>query len=83
MSTPNPALVAAAPALKSALTDLQEMLTTILTGDPAQIGLRAAPAVQIFIGKVTLLWPELATAEQAVVLQDANNAIGKLIAKLP
>lgn len=83
MSTPNPALAAAAPALKSALTNLKTAITTILTGDPMQAGLRAGPAVQILLGQLALEWPELASAEEGVVLQDATGGIDKLIAKLP
>jgi len=90
MSTPNPVpaapspvLVAAAPALKAALTDLKQLLTTVLTGDPLQIGLRVGPALLIFNGQLQLLLPELATAEQGVVLQQATTSIDNLIAKLP
>jgi hypothetical protein len=83
MSTPNPALVAAAPVLKSALTLIEDFLTTVLTGDPMQIPLRAGPALLVLQGKLQLLLPELATAEQAVVLSQATTAINGLIAKLP
>ena len=83
MSTPNPALVAASPILKSALTLVNEFLTTVLTGDPMQIGLRAGPALLVLQGKLQLLLPQLATAEEAVVLQQATASINGLIAKLP
>ena len=82
MSTPNPVLVAAAPVLIAALTDVKQAITTILTGDPAQIGLRVAPAVAILDGQLTLLFPELMTAEEAVAASDATSGIASLIAKL-
>lgn len=83
MSTaPNPALVAAAPVLVTALTDMRDALTTILTGDPMQIPLRAGPAAQILLGKLQLLAPELATAEESVVLSQATGGLDSIIAKL-
>lgn len=82
MSTPNPALVAAAPTLIQALTDVKAAVTTILTGDPAQIGLRVAPALQILLGQLVLLEPALFSAEQGVALADATNGINGLISKL-
>lgn len=83
MSTPNPALAAASPILKAALTLVSEFLTTTLTGDPMQLPLRAAPALLVLQGKLQLLLPQLATAEEAVVLTQATTAINGLIAKLP
>ncbi len=83
MSTPNPALVAASPVLKAALTLVNEFLTTVLTGDPMQIPLRTGPALLVLQGKLQLLLPQLATAEEAVVLQQATASINGLIAKLP
>ena len=83
MSTPSPALVAASPILKAALTLVNEFLTTVLTGDPMQIPLRADSALLVLQGKLQLLLPQLATAEEAVVLQQATASINGLIAKLP
>ena len=82
MSTTNPVLVAAAPVLVSALTDVKQAITTILTGDPAQIGLRVGPAVAILDGQLTLLFPELASAEEVVAATDATSGINSLISKL-
>lgn len=82
MSTPNPLAAAAAPTLIQALTYLEQAITTILTGDPAQIGLRVAPAVAILDGQVTLLFPQLASAGEAVGLAQATSGITNLIAKL-
>jgi Transglycosylase SLT domain len=82
VSTPNPILKAAAPTLVTALQELQTALNTILTGDPAQIPLRAGPAVAIMIGQLELLLPGLAAAETGVVQSDINTKIGGLITKL-
>jgi hypothetical protein len=81
-STPNPILVAAAPVLVQALTDLKACITTILTGDPAQIGLRVGPAVAILDGQLVLLLPELASAEEPVAAAAATSGIESLITKL-
>ena len=79
---PSPELVAAAPVLIEALTDMKQCLTTILTGDPMQIPLRAAPAAQILLSQLQLLLPALASAEEPVVLQQATSGIDGLISKL-
>jgi hypothetical protein len=83
MSTPDPALVAASPILKTLLTDLKAAVTTTLTGDPLLIGGRAGPAFGIFLNQILLAFPSLATAEQGVVAQDINSKIDGVIAKLP
>ena len=82
MSTPNPALVAAAPTLITALQQVQTMINTITTGDPATIGARVLPAAQIFLGQLTLLWPGLATAELGVAQTEINTKISGLITQL-
>jgi hypothetical protein len=81
-AAPNPVLVAAAPVLIQGLTDLKQAITTILTGDPAQIGLRVAPAVAILDGQLTLLLPELASDEEPVLASAATSGIDSLITKL-
>ena len=83
MSTPNPALVAASPFLKSVLTNLKTAINTTLTGDPAQIALRAGPAFTIFLNQVLLAEPALVNAEEGVVNTDLSGKIDGLIAKLP
>lgn len=90
MNTPNPtqpqpsaALVAASPFLKTALTDLKAAMNTTLTGDPLQIGLRAGPAITIFLSQLALLEPSLVAAEAGAVNQDIGAKIDGLIAKLP
>jgi hypothetical protein len=82
MSTPNPVLVAAAPTLIQAVQLLQTAINTILTGDPAQIPLRAGPAVGILVNQLELLLPGLATSEVGVVQTDINTKLGGLITKL-
>lgn len=90
MSTPNPttpapspALVAASPFLKLLLADLKVAVNTTLTGDPAQIGLRAGPAFGILLNQMMLMEPSLAAGEIAVVGSDINAKIDGVIAKLP
>ncbi len=83
MSTPSPALVAASPFLKAALTNLITAINTTLTGDSAQIGLRAGPAFGIFINQLILAEPSLASAEEGVINQDLTSKLNGLIAKLP
>jgi len=82
MSTPNPVLKAAAPILITAVTELQTLINTILTGDPATAGMRAGPAAQIFLGQLGLLLPELGTAEVGAVNTDVQAKLGALITKL-
>jgi hypothetical protein len=81
-TTPNPILAAAAPTLIQGLTDLKAAITTILTGDPAQIGLRVGPAIAILDGQLALLLPELASAEEPVAAAAATAGINNLISKL-
>jgi hypothetical protein len=90
MSTPNPsakapsaALVAASPFLKTVLADLKVAVSTTLTGDPMQIGLRAGPAFGILLNQLILMEPSLASAEESVVNQDIATKIDGIIAKLP
>ena len=82
MSTPNPILVAAVPTLVQGLTNIKQAVTTILTGDPAQIGLRVAPAIAILDGQLTLLLPALLNSEEPVVASAATAGLDNLIAKL-
>lgn len=72
MSTPNPALVAAAPGLLAINTALQTFFATTLTGDPTQIPLRADAAFKVFAGTVELQFPTLAQAEIGVVNTDVQ-----------
>lgn len=83
MSTPNPALVAASPFLKAMLTNLKTAISTTLTGDPVQIGLRAGPAFNIFLSQLVLAEPQLLNAEEGVVNADISAKIDGVISKLP
>lgn len=80
---PSPALVAASPFLKTALANLKIAVTTTLTGDPAQIGLRAGPAFGIFLNQLLLAEPSLVGAEESVINTDIGSKIDGIIAKLP
>lgn len=82
MSTPNPLLKAAAPTLITALQEFKVAINTILTGDPAQIGLRAGPAAAILVGQLQLLVPGLLVAETGVVQADVNTKIDGLVSQL-
>lgn len=82
MTTPNPALVAAAPSLDAALALLDTFVTTTLTGDPMQIGLRADASFKVFSGNIELLFPELASAEVGAVKTEISGGIAALRAKL-
>lgn len=83
MSTPNPALQAASPVLKQAIDNILQAVTTILTGDPLQAGLRAGPALGILVNQLILLDPALLSAEQGVLLQQITTGLNNLKAKLP
>lgn len=82
-SAPSQVLVAASPFLKAVLTNLKTAVNTTLTGDPAQIALRAGPAFNIFLAQVALAAPSLISAEESVVNQDIGSKIDGLISKLP
>jgi hypothetical protein len=82
-NAPSPAFIAASPFLKTALTSLKAAVNTTLTGDAAQIGLRAGPAFTIFLNQLALMEPSLLSAEQGVINQDIGGKIDGLIAKLP
>ena len=83
MSTPSPILVAASPYLKQAITALETCVSTILTGDQLQIGIRAGPAVAIFVNQVILLEPGILGAEEGVAATTINAQLAALSAKLP
>lgn len=72
MSTPSPALVAAAPSLLAVVNALQTFSTTVLTGDPTQIPLRFDAAFKVLAGTVELQFPTLAQAEVGVINSDIN-----------
>lgn len=69
-STPSPALVAAAPVLRTVIAELKTFFNTVLTGDPAQIALRFDGASKVLLGQVELQLPVLAVAEISVVNSD-------------
>lgn len=83
MPTPSPALVAASPYLKQAIADIIACVNTILTGDPAQVGLRAGPAFAILVNQILLLEPGALTAEEGVAATTITSQLTALSAKLP
>lgn len=82
MSTPNPALVAAAPTLINALQLFETAINTITTGDPATAIARVEPAAKIFLGQLELLLPGLASSEIGVLNSAVNSNVASLITKL-
>jgi hypothetical protein len=82
VSTPNPALQAAAPVLITVLQELEAMVSTITTGDPLLIAARVQPAVQIFLAQVELQLPALAGAGQTLLSTEVNTKIGTWITSL-
>ena len=72
----------AAPVLINILTQLQAMINTIATGDPMLVGARIEPAVQIFLGQVTLQIPGLAGAGLTTLQTDINTKIDGIITQL-
>lgn len=82
MNTPNPALVAAAPAFDAALAAVETFLSTTFTGDPLQIPARAIAAEAILIGTVELQFPGLLVAEQGVVGATLGQGVANLRARL-
>jgi hypothetical protein len=82
-NAPSAALVAASPYLKQAIADIKAAVNTILSGDPALIGLRVGPALGILTNQLVLLEPGVLAAEQGVLQQSINNDLDALSAKLP
>ncbi len=82
MSTPNPFLVAGAPELIAALQAVQTAVTTITTGDPMTVGIRATGALAVLRGQLILIFPQFATAELGTVGTDINGEISGLIGKI-
>lgn len=81
-ATPNPALVAAAPVLRTVISELQTFFSTVLTGDPAQIALRFDGASKVLLGQIELQLPVLATAEISVVASDISTKLSSWDASL-
>lgn len=81
-STPNSALIAAAPVLVNVINEFQIFVTTVLTGDPAQIAIRFDAASKVFLGMVELQLPGLATAEIALVQSDITAKLAAWKASL-
>lgn len=81
MSTPNPIVTAATPALIAVLQAVQQFIVNMGT-DPAQFSIKFPGALQILIGTAEMQLPALETAEISAVATDANAKIAALIARL-
>lgn len=81
MSTPNPVVTAAAPALIAALEAIQTFVGNLGT-DPAQVAIKFPGALQVLLGTIELQVPALATAELGALQTEVNGKIAALIAKL-
>jgi len=81
MSTPNPALVAAAPSLLAAIQAVRTFIAN-LGSDPMQVALKFPGALQVLIGNLELQIPGLAQAEFGVVTQAADARLAAAEAEL-
>lgn len=81
MSTPNPVVTAAVPALIAALEAIQTFVTNLGT-DPLQVAVKFPGALQVLIGTIELQVPGLATAELGALQAEVNAKIAGAIAKL-
>lgn len=81
MSTPNPVLVAAAPAIVSVLESLKVFVANLGT-DPAQVAIKFPGALQVLLGSVELQLPALASAEFGAAQSAADAKIDAWIASL-
>jgi hypothetical protein len=74
MTTPNPALVAAAPEFSAALSALSQFFTN-LGPDPTKLPVTLPGAWNIFKGQVELQLPQLINAEWGVLVSGAQSDI--------
>lgn len=81
MSTPNPVVQAAGPALIAALEAIQQFVLNLGT-DPMQVAVKFPGALQVLLGTIELQVPALATAELGALQTEVNTKIAALIAKI-
>src|ERR1700676_248120 len=81
MSTPNPVLTAAKPALIAILQAVEQFIANMGT-DPLQLAVKFPGAVQVLLGTVEMQLPVVATAELVAVQTAPNARIAALIASL-
>jgi hypothetical protein len=81
MSGPNPALVAAAPAVDASLGALEALITN-LGPDPLKLPVTLPGSLKIFVGTVELQLPVLVNAEWGAVQADAITQVQGLRARL-
>lgn len=82
MSTPDPALVAAAPMIDATLAALQVFIQTTFTGDLLGLPGRAANAELILVGTVGLQLPGILVAGQNLIGNQLGAGVAGLRAKL-
>jgi hypothetical protein len=80
-STPNPILVAAAPAIINALNAVNQFATDI-GPDPTKWALMVPGALQKLLGTLEMQIPIVATAEGGALQTVVNAKVTELIAKL-
>jgi len=80
MSTPNPFLTAAAPAIITALQAVQTFFANLGT-DPAQVAVKLPGAAQVLLGTLEMELPGLAASELGAVQSAVNAKIAELINK--
>jgi hypothetical protein len=81
VSSPNPVLVAAAPALINTIEALQTFVANMGT-DPTQYAVKFPGALQVLIGSVELQLPVLAGSEIGALQSAANTKFAAWIAQL-
>lgn len=81
MSTPNPVLAAAEPALLAVLQSLQTFIANLGT-DPLQVAVKFPGAVQVLLGNIELQLPVLAGSEFAALQGQVNAKLEAWVKQL-
>lgn len=81
MSTPNPVLAAAEPALLAVLQSLQTFIANLGT-DPMQVAVKFPGAVQVLLGNIELQLPVLAGSEFAALQGQVNAKLEAWVKQL-
>lgn len=81
MSTPNPALVAAAPSLIAALQAIQQFNADMGTNPASWVANYPGASLKL-VGTLQLELPALVTAEAGALQADINTKIGSAISSL-
>lgn len=81
MSTPNPIIMAAEPALLAVLQSLQTFIANLGT-DPLQVAVKFPGAVQVLLGNIELQLPVLAGSEFAALQGQVNARLEAWVKQL-